>query len=231
MLRVYSGGRFELRRSTAIALPRRVVVCVFAKPPVPGRTKTRLAAAIGDRQAAKLAEAMLCDVWSAVCRVSEVDSVLASAGGGSFPKALSDAVLWQQGDGDLGARLERMLRRGLSQADAAIAVGSDVPQLRAEHIRETVRELEHNEAVLGPSPDGGYYLLGVTRCPSGLLDGIPWSCERTFETTIARLGDHGFSVRTLQPLGDVDVVEDLRILSNGLPCGAATRAWLEQFVG
>jgi uncharacterized protein len=206
-------------------------VCVFAKPPVAGRVKTRLAEAIGDQAAAELAAAMLRDVWESVCRVEEIMPVLAASEQGVFPQALRFAPVWLQGEGDLGARMEHIFRRGLEQAPAVIAVGSDVPQLTASHVRDALRELQGADAVIGPSPDGGYYLLGLKRCPEGLLADLSWSCSQTRQETEGRLRSYGFRVATLEELSDVDVLADLAELKNGLPCGSATSAWLERYLG
>lgn len=202
---------------------------MFAKPPLPGFTKTRLAADIGHQAAAALAEAMLCDVWQAVCALEGVTPVLAVSQVGPFPGPLSHAPMWAQGEGDLGAKLERIFRRGLEQFAAVIAVGSDIPELTAAHINDAVLALEENDTVLGPSPDGGYYLLGVKRCPEGLLSGLPWSCCNTLRATEDRLRSQGLSVRKLQPLFDIDIAADLNLL-RAIDCGPATRAWMETWL-
>jgi rSAM/selenodomain-associated transferase 1 len=199
---------------------------VFAKPPVPGSTKTRLAAEIGDDAAAALAQAMLRDVWQAVCAVEGVMPLLAVSQAGAFPDPISDATMWPQGKGDLGARLERIFRRGLGQFATVLAVGSDVPHLTPAHIKDAVLMLDRNDAVLGPSPDGGYYLLGLKQCPKGLLSDLPWSCCDTLRTTEDRLRSRGFSIGIVQSLSDIDVAADLNVLRS-VECGPATRAWME----
>jgi glycosyltransferase A (GT-A) superfamily protein (DUF2064 family) len=151
--------------------------------------------------------------------------VLATAQVGPFPDPLSRATMWPQGEGDLGAKLERIFRRGLEQFATVIALGSDIPQLTVAHIDNAVLALEETDAVLGPSPDGGYYLLGVKRCPQGLLSDLPWSCGDTLRATEDRLTSQGFSVGKLRPLSDIDIAADLGLLRS-LDCGPAARAWM-----
>ena len=201
-------------------------MCVFTKPPLPGVAKTRLAADIGGEAATALAKAMLRDVWEAACAVEGVEPVLAISEPGPFPHPLCHAPMWPQGAGDLGAKLERIFRRGLEQFSHVIALGSDVPQLTPAHINDALMALEENDAVLGPSPDGGYYLFGVKRCPQGLLRDLPWSCCDTLRATEDRLRSRGFSIGKVPPLSDIDVGADLNLFRS-VECGPATRAWME----
>ena len=152
--------------------------------------------------------------------------VLAVSQTGAFPGPLADATMWPQGEGDLGERLERIFRRGLEQFAAVLAVGSDVPHLTPAHIHDALLALKENEAVLGPSPDGGYYLLGLKECSKGLLSDLPWSCCDTLRATEERLRGRGFSIGKVQSLSDIDVAADLNLLRT-VECGAATRAWME----
>ncbi len=205
----------------------RIPVCIFAKPPLAGRAKTRLGAAIGAEAAAELAQAMLCDAWNTVFSLAGAVPILAASERGWFPPALAAAEVWLQGDGDLGTRMERILRRGLLQADAAIVLGADSPQLRRTHIEDALRKLQQQDAVIGPAFDGGYYLLGLRRCPAGLLAGLPWSTPQTRRETEERLLANDFSIASLDALPDVDVPEDLATLLNG--SGPMTSQWVERY--
>jgi uncharacterized protein len=207
-----------------------IPVCIFAKPPIPGEVKTRLAESVGPESAASLAAAMLRDVWSTVSAAPEVISVLAAASAGSFPIDVPDGAYWLQETGELGFRIERILRRGLTEAPAAVALGADSPSLTVSHLQSALRELETVDAVIGPSRDGGFYLLGLRRCPSGLLQNLPWSTAETFERTLDRLRSHSMSVSLIDTLPDVDTLEDLQTLYNELQekplqIAPATRHW------
>lgn len=206
-------------------------MCVFAKPPVAGKVKTRLATTIGKEAAAALASAMLRDVWSTVLGFGGALPVLAATEEGDFPIEVAPEQIWlQKGDG-LGARIRGILRRALAQSNSGIALGADSPLITKEHLREAVSALQTHDAVLGPSFDGGFYLLGVRNCPETLLDDVPWSSSSTCERTRERLTAHGMKVAQLERLGDVDTAEDLHLLREALDVvskaiAPATRQWL-----
>jgi len=189
-----------------------IPVCVFAKPPVPGRVKTRLGAAFGDEWAAELAGAMLHDVWSVVTNAPRAIPVLAAAADGSFGVDVPNDRVWPQSGADLGSRIESILQRGLGITPAAIALGADTPLLTRCDLAEAMEQLESGNAVLGPCDDGGFYLLGVRSCSSGLLAGIPWSCPHTCAATEARLNSHGMKVARIRSSFDIDTPADVHRL-------------------
>jgi rSAM/selenodomain-associated transferase 1 len=208
-----------------------IPVCVFAKLPLLGRVKTRLARSIGAAAAAQLAAAMLNDVWSVAASLQATVPVLAAAEAGDFGINVPEERVWLQTAGDLGLRIECILRRALETAPFAIAVGADAPLITAAHLVQAIRHLRSGHAVLGPCCDGGFYLLGLSRCPPGLLAGIRWSSEHTFQETEHRLCAHGMTVAQLDALFDVDTVtevEQLRSKLQDLPPEIAprTRKWL-----
>lgn len=211
-----------------------VPLCIFAKPPVPGKVKTRLIAELGAETAAALARAMLIDVWDAAARCPGVRPVLAAGEPGEFPMHVPEVDLWLQREGDLGKRLEHIVRRGLETAPAAIALGADSPLITPAHIEEALRALATSDAAIGPCPDGGFYLLAVKRCPSGILSNLPWSCAETFCAVRQRLEQNGFAVGCLRPLFDVDTPEDLSLLGSSLgkdlTLAPATRTWHKRHV-
>jgi len=184
-------------------------ICVFAKPPVPGKVKTRLIPKLGATGAAALASSMLRAVWQTVTSCSGVRPVLAAAEPGDFGIDLTGRDVWLQGDGDLGMRIERILQRGLQGAAAAVAIGADTPYLNCTQIQAAMEALEDHDAVIGPCEDGGFYLLALRRCPSGLLQDLPWSSRDTAQVTRHRLEENGFSIATIETLFDVDTLEDL----------------------
>jgi hypothetical protein len=195
--------------------------------------KTRLAQSIGATHAAELAAAMLYDVWSVVKGLTGVVPVLAATEPGNFGIDVPDERIWLQPTGDLGSRIERILQRGLETAPAAIALGADAPFITAVHLTRAIQHLQSRDAVLGPCDDGGFYLLGMHRCPAGLLAGIPWSSEHTLRETEARLRAHGMGVVQIATLFDVDTIADLQRLRSELrnvPLGIAprTRKWLDE---
>jgi rSAM/selenodomain-associated transferase 1 len=196
-------------------------VCVFAKPAVPGAAKTRLAPAVGERAAARLARAFLSDTWHLVCSRSWAIPVLATTHLDAFTDTVGpSAERLLQGNGELGARIERVLQLALDRGTPALALGADSPGLPASRLDLAHAALGTTDAVLGPSVDGGFYLLGVRHCPAGLLDDIPWSSRQTFDAVRERCSVHGLSLTILPPWFDVDTPEDLALLEAVLARGA-----------
>jgi len=199
-------------------------VCVFAKPPRPGQVKTRLAPAVGEAWAAALARAFLGDTWSAASSLPWARAVLAT----TEPAAgewvgTKRAPIWPQGRGDLGDRLERVLRRALHDTPAALAIGTDTPGLPPILFSQARSALRGADAVLGPCEDGGFYLLGLRRCPTGLLRELPWSAADTFVQTLSRFRERGLRTAVIAPWFDVDRPADLACL-HALIAGGELRA-------
>lgn len=183
-------------------------ICVFAKPPRPGQTKTRLIPSVGADGAANLAHAFFKDIWASLRTLADATLILVvTENDPAFDELEAD--IWLQGDGDLGDRMERALRRALEEADAAVVVGSDLPGLPLKIFDQAREALRSGATVLGPSEDGGFYLIGLTRCPDGLLAGLSWSRSDTCERTVARLRARGMRVQMIERWFDVDVPADL----------------------
>ena len=213
----------------AALVTRMIPVCVFAKPPVPDGVKTRLVPALGNESAAALASAMFVDVWSSVTACPGVRPILATTEFRKFPVEIPADDIWFQGEGDLGVRLERIMSSGLLRAPAVIAVGADSPILTSSHIIRALQIVDANDAVIGPCTDGGFYLLGLRKCPTGLFSNLPWSSSITSQAVTRRLHRHGLKVAQMEMLFDIDVVDDLKRLYDYLSCepllAPATWAW------
>lgn len=214
------------------------VVYVFAKEPVPGRVKTRLAGLLGDEGAAGLAGAMLRDALRVAAR-GGARLVLAAddPGGPELVRAARQAAaeLVPQGEGSLGERLARALER--DPGAPRVVLGGDVPDLPAERLLAAFQALERGAAVaLGPAPDGGYHLLGLAAgAPAGFLrdPAIGWGGASALADTQAALARSGAPLAALlQPWPDVDEPADLAALTERLraarEAAPATAAWLER---
>jgi len=173
---------------------------------------------------------MFHDVWRVVCSCPGVRPILATTESGKFPIEIRPDDVWMQGEGDLGARLESILIRALEGAPAAIAIGADSPLLSPSYLRDASEALKTHDAVLGPTHDGGFYLLGLRKCPPGLLSGLSWSTHQTCAATVQRLEQFGFSIHYTPQLFDVNTAPDLSLLAISLfdqpGIAPATRAWL-----
>src|SRR4029079_8506413 len=123
----------------------------FAKAPRPGVVKTRLIPALGARRAAQLARAFLLDTCAAVRGLPWAQSLLAADG--DWPSDLvpgDELEIWPQGEGDLGQRLERVLRAALARFPVAIAIGADTPGLPRQLLDAAWAGLQTADAVVGP---------------------------------------------------------------------------------
>lgn len=184
---------------------------IFVKEPLPGRVKTRLGAGIGmvaaaqwfRRQSLSLVRRLSRNrLWRTVLAVSPDRAGMASR---FWPAHLPR---WPQRNGDLGARMSRALRE--NGPGPVVIVGADIPGIEPHHIAAAFDALGRHDAVLGPAPDGGYWLVGMrgARVPSGFMEGVRWSHAKTLEDTLATL-PAGARVAMLDVLDDVDTVEDL----------------------
>lgn len=200
---------------------RDTCVCVFFKPPVAGTVKTRLIPTLGAEVAATLAEAFFRDTWNCAESLNWAIPIIASTDlldADVFP--YSETQVWLQGDRDLGARIERILTRALSHAPLAMVLGADSPGLPASFLDRAHEAWLSADAVLGPCDDGGFYLLGLRKCPPDLLKGIHWSQSTTFVHTLDRLNGLGLKTSVLDRWYDVDRREDLDRLSSDITAGA-----------
>jgi rSAM/selenodomain-associated transferase 2 len=92
-----------------------------------------------------------------------------------------------------------------------VLFGTDIPGLSERHLSEALQALEERDLVLGPSTDGGYWLMGLKKPgPADVFRGMPWGMKDVLDRTIARAKEHGMTVHLLDPLTDMDTVEELK---------------------
>ena len=189
------------------------ILLVFAKAPRPGKVKTRLARALGDERAAALYRRMGRLVLDGVAAApATVTACFAPDDAEAEVRewlGASAARYWPQGDGDLGARMSRMFDRAFQAADRALVVGTDAPAVDDATIRRALEALDSADVVLGPSRDGGYYLLGLRRPRPGLFEAIRWSTGSVMRETAERARGEGLEVTFLEVESDIDTAADL----------------------
>jgi rSAM/selenodomain-associated transferase 1 len=198
------------------ALKMGLAILLFIKLPQPGQVKTRLASKIGRAEAAKIYGQLVATVlqrlpkWGRLIimfdppdRAQEVRAWIKELSPGD------DLEFVAQVSGDLGARLEHAFAYAFTTgAEKAAVVGSDCIEIGPGTFTETERALETHECAIGPTFDGGYYLLALKRpCPS-LFVNMAWSTETVFEETLARARAAGLTVHELARRYDVDTIED-----------------------
>jgi uncharacterized protein len=190
----------------------RTRLIVFMRAPRPGSVKTRLAAEIG-ADAACAAYRQLVDRLLPQLRSLEFSVEFRHTPDDAAREVASWAEPnWQlvpQGDGDLGARLERAVLQSLSAGfSRALIVGTDCPYLTSADLLEAEQALATADIVLGPAEDGGYWLIGLRHFHPGVFRGIPWSTDRVLATTLAWAKGAGLKIRLLRTLADVDTAAD-----------------------
>jgi rSAM/selenodomain-associated transferase 1 len=225
-------SRAGTRASIASALSK-VAVAIMAKAPRPGAVKTRLCPPLGAAEAAALYRCFLLDKIAAVRALVDAHPVVAFTpddARGEFAALAPDFDLVPQHGPDLGARLHATLAGLLAAGHAgAIAVDSDTPTLPREFLQQAVDGLTRPgpDVVLGPTEDGGYYLIGVRAAHRALFDAVPWSTSAVLEVTLRRAATAGLETVCLPGWFDVDTPHDLRRLQSALdddPAAAAAGA-------
>jgi hypothetical protein len=211
--------------------PRRLLL--YTKPAVAGRVKTRLVGELTPAEAAALHRAFLDDLAERLAAAEgngelELWSAWAVADGEELPAGPGRPIR-QQGPG-LGERLFGGLSLAAAAgggAEAVAAIGSDHPTVPLAAVREAFDRLAAGaDLVLGPSRDGGYFLIAL-RPPAvrpELFAGVSWSTERVLAETLERAAALGLAVELLEAGSDVDTPEDLRRLAGELAGDPATAA-------
>lgn len=199
-----------------------VAVAIMAKAPRPGDVKTRLCPPLSPAQAADLGRAFLLDKIAQVRALRGVTPAIAFTPEGEqalFERLAPGFTLVPQRGNDLGARLhgtlDELLRRGHA---AALAIDSDTPTLPSECLEQavSVSGADDVDVVLGPTEDGGYYLVGVREARRELFEAIPWSTAAVLTTTLARARAAGLRTLCLPSWFDVDTPADLERLRAAL---------------
>ncbi len=195
---------------------------VMAKAPLSGFAKTRLIPALGADGAARLAARLLEHTLHEACaaRFDVVTIACApdmSHAAFSARAQQSGVELVPQGDGDLGARMQRQFERAFAAQGAArvVVIGTDAPALDAAMLRRAAQALAGSDAVFVPAADGGYALVGLRRLLPSLFEGMPWSTSAVMATTRERLSKAAMRHTELPVVHDIDEPADLTHLPAG----------------
>jgi rSAM/selenodomain-associated transferase 1 len=201
-------------------------IVVFAKHPGAGSVKTRLAAAIGPRAAARVYRrlALACcdaarEAASAgrrlVVQIDPADRVV------DAPSWIGSGLTFEaQSGADLGERMSSAFEHQFELgAQAVVLVGSDCPELSAGDFDHAFDALQRVPVVLGPALDGGYWLIGLRAPAPGLFSGIEWSSPTVLAETRRRTEEQGLAREELRLLRDIDTIDDLLALEGRLPQG------------
>ena len=199
----------------------RTQLIVMAKAPVPGFAKTRLIPALGADGAARLAQRLL-EHTLRQARAAGLDAITLACAPDTTHAAFGAQAqqggvsLVAQGDGDLGARMQRQFERAFEQgAQRVMVIGTDALALDAAMLGRAAEALASGDAVFVPAADGGYALIGLSRVLPALFNDIPWSTSAVMAVTRERLSRAAVRHTELPTVHDVDEPADLAHLPPG----------------
>lgn len=191
---------------------------LFAKQPIPGQVKTRLIPEYTAEQAAEIAAFMT---------RATVELAVSAWPGEVYLYCAPDAdhALFRdlerefrvrpaaQAPGSLGEKMLAALRDGIARNGAAAIMGCDVPHCPGDVLDHANERLAQGHALIGPTEDGGYYFIGLSRALPELFEGIEWGGTQVMQTTLARAEELGIEFEMLPELCDVDTPLDLWLVS------------------
>jgi len=182
---------------------------IFIKNPEKGKVKTRLAKTIGDDRALRIYKKLMRHTREVAQSVQAVRFLFYSEWINEEDDWLvADFQKYLQPNGDLGDRMRFAFQTALANNDKAIIVGSDCPTLSPEVINQAITQLDTHDYIIGPTYDGGYYLLGMKQFEPSLFENIDWSTEVVFQQTTDQMKALDQTFGTLPMLSDVDYEED-----------------------
>lgn len=187
------------------------LLLIFVKNPIAGKVKTRLARSVGTEKALEVYHKLL-DI------TREITTSLSCHRQVWYSNYVDDEDRWEKGDyekrlqsgGDLGDRMQNAFKQAFAdEYEKVVIIGSDCAELTQEIIEEAFNTLDNCDVVIGPSKDGGYYLLGMNSFYGDLFSGINWSTPAVYEQTIGRVKELDLSFRSLRTLNDIDTKQDI----------------------
>ena len=185
------------------------LLVIFAREPVPGRVKTRLAKDVGIAAAAALYDLMLRHVVKSVIS-TQYDIIICKtpeSGGACFESMVPGAVVRDQPKGDLGEKMSGVFRAEFTSGYKKICIiGTDCPGISSSDILLAFELLGNFQLVLGPSCDGGYYLIGLSVFHPELFDGIVWGTDEVLSGTLGIAQSLGIDYGCLAVRADIDEI-------------------------
>lgn len=189
---------------------------LMTRVPIPGKTKTRLETHFTPEQCAELHTCFLKDIYKASKAVS-ADVFVYFTPDRHRSKLSSilgrEAVLRPQSDGGLGDRMLNAIRECLGEGyERCLLIGTDIPTVQAETLHAAFELLDYNEIVIGPTLDGGYYLIGMRKAYNEVFDNTFYGVGSVFENTLQHIRQLGVSFSVLNQGYDIDTFGDLQYM-------------------
>ncbi len=196
--------------------PASAALIVFAKAPIEGYVKTRLCPPLTSDEAASLHGSLVLDVLERCQSLKACDQILAGTPTSDHPffgamKTRFKIPIWEQVGEDLGERMAQAFQTAFgSPYQSVIIIGTDIPGITVQLLSTAFKNLQEHDVVLGPTVDGGYYLIGLRAPKSELFENIPWSTDQVFSLTQKKAEAMNLSLKVLPTLRDLDTIEDLQ---------------------
>ena len=189
-------------------------VLVFVKYHKPGRVKTRLKPELSDEECVTLYNAMVNDLVKNIRDQEDFDVIFFFTPTNSkrdFQNWLGEGLqLIPQAQGDLGHKMNEALRWALqNNYEKTVLIGADIPTIEQSLLSKAFSELDHSAIVLGPSDDGGYYLIGTKKPQPKIFDGVNWSTELVLSETLEKISQNNLTVSMLSERSDIDTYSDV----------------------
>jgi rSAM/selenodomain-associated transferase 1 len=192
-----------------------IALIIFIKNPELGKVKTRLAVTVGQQTALDVYLKLL-DITCAVSKsVSAVRYLY-------YSTEIIESDIWEnqlfekriQNGKDLGSRMSNAFEEILKFCNKAVIIGSDCPEMSSDIINSAFLALDRSDFVLGPSIDGGYYLIGMKQFEGSVFQNIAWSTDEVYSQTVLKINELGKTIYELPMLSDLDDFKDLNYLKS-----------------
>lgn len=194
------------------------LLILLTKLPEAGNVKSRLAAEIGAEQAATVYEKLLRHTLQQMKLCSAYSLIALEGNPEIFTEKFGAWALEPQHGADLGERMKAAFESAFSKKhEQVVLIGGDCPEISSEILESAFEKLNANDLVLGPSYDGGYYLIGLKQSEPSLFENMQWSHERVLEKTLRRALNRGLSAALLPTLRDIDELADLNAFPSFAP--------------
>lgn len=195
----------------------RAELILFAKTPLAGRVKTRLVPGLGEHGAAEFAQGLIEETVRRAVASWPGEVHLQAWPSTSHPcferlRERHGITVSLQAEGDLGTKMLRALDSAHKRGAAAAVMGCDVPHCPPETYRTAHAFLGQGRSVIGPSDDGGYYLIGINPPHPDCFERIEWGGNKVFDTTLKRAARAGINLIVLQQLNDFDTAADIEAI-------------------
>jgi rSAM/selenodomain-associated transferase 1 len=190
-------------------------IIIFAKHPENGKVKTRLAKTLGNDFAVEFYKVCSEYIFEMIEKLKGEIEIYLFYSGNNFNLLKNwinkDFNFFKQEGSHLGEKMFNAFQQSFNEgSDKVLIIGTDIPDIDEKIIQEAFEELEGNDVVVGPCPDGGYYLLGLKRPYDFLFENIEWSSETVLSKTIYKAEAANLKIKLLDELIDIDTQEDLK---------------------